>query len=125
MQYKKAVEVIGFNKLRVRAIGFMSFPVFLGIGIIGSIKWKWYALPLAMFTGWLLGNVFSFFMIKRMKKITGLDLNSQIIAYHESLACRQHPIAKDYRAYRSLIESMADEEDSAWPTYEGSNDDNG
>jgi len=112
MQRRKAVEVIGFYKMKAKALGLMLWPVTIGLGIYGWIKWKWYALPLAVIAVWILSNLYALYTAKRLERITGLGIHGQIVAYHESIAGRGHPLARDYKAYWAYSKSIPDEETS-------------
>lgn len=98
--------------MKTKALGCMLWPLTIGLGIFGWIKWKWYALPLTLFLAWILGNVYSFYLAHRVKKLTGMSTNAQIVAYYESLATRNNTPAQGNKAYWEYDEPSKDEEDT-------------
>ncbi len=110
MQYRRAVEVIGYNKLKIKVLGKKVWIITIGLGILGWIEWKWFALPIATIAAWAMGNIYALYITKRLEKLTGLNIHEQIVAYNESLAAERHPITRDPHKYLEYIRSIPDEE---------------
>ena len=111
MQRTKAVEIIGYSRQRLKAIGCMIWTVMLVTGIIGMIFWKWYSLILVFIAGYVSASVYSHLQSKRIERITGLNIYEQEIAYRESLVALSHPITKHPDDYKEYIDSIPDEEE--------------
>ena len=92
MQRKKAVEIVGYNRQRAKAIGYMLWAAMILFGIIGMIFWKWYSLIIALVGGLIFSSAFSILQSKHIEKITGLNIHEQQIAYGESLIAQHDPI---------------------------------
>lgn len=108
MQRKKAVELIGYSRMRAKTIGYIIWVIILIVGVLGWILWKWYSLPLAIILGLIFGSLYSIFEAKRVERITGLNIHEQERAYGESMVAKLHPISKNPDKYREYIESLPD-----------------
>jgi hypothetical protein len=112
MQRKKAVEIVGYSRMRAKAIGIMIWAVLLPVGVMGWILWKWYFLPIAILIGFVIGSIYSIFETKRIERLTGLNVNEQEKAYADSLVAKLDPITKNPKKYREYIDSIPDEEEN-------------
>lgn len=108
MNRKKAAEIVGYSRRKVKAIGCMVIPIMFLAGIFGWIIWKWYFFPLSIFLGIAFGSVFSILESKRIERITGFNIQQQQILYSESLAARLDPITQDLTQYKKYIDSLPD-----------------
>ena len=108
MHRQKAAEIIGYSRRRAKAIGCMIWPIMLVIGFAGWYLWKWYALPISLVFAVLFGSIYSGIEVRRIQRITGLNIHEQEIAFRESAAASHDPITHDPEQYRSYIDSLTD-----------------
>ena len=111
MHRQKAAEFIGYSRRRGKAIGCMIWPIMLVIGFAGWYLWKWYTLPISLVVAALFGSLYSMIEVKRIQRITGLNIHEQEMAFRESAAASLDPVTRDPEQYRSYIDSLPDDSD--------------
>lgn len=58
---------------RFRRFGYSLNVIMIIVGIIGWVYWKWYALPVAILSGIIIGYIYSAFFYSTLSKNTGYD----------------------------------------------------
>jgi len=107
---QKAAEIIGYSRRRAKTIGCMIWPIMLIIGSAGWYLWKWYILLISLVFAVLFGSIYSMIEVKRIQRITGLNIHEQEVAFKESAAASLDPITRDPKQYRSYIDSLPDDD---------------
>ncbi len=110
MQRQKAAELIGYSRQRAKAMGYMIWPVTLGIGLISWYLWEWYSFIIAIVAAYFIGSFYSYTESKRLQKLTGLSISEMQYLYYESAVAKRDPIAKDPTKYKSYIDALPDDE---------------
>ena len=110
MQRKKAVEIIGYRRMRAKANGNILWVIIIVIGIIGWVKGSWYYFGGAIFFGFVFGILYSSIESWRIQKLTGISKYDMEEAYAESLVAKLDPITKNPETYLQYIDSIPDEE---------------
>lgn len=65
------------ERRRARKLGHAFWIVLIIVGILGWAFWKWYALPISFGVAFLLGNVYSYLLVRKVEKETGLGVMEQ------------------------------------------------
>lgn len=108
MQREKAIEIVGYQRMKAKSIGNIIWIILIILAIAIGFIYGWIFIIIPIILGFAFGSVYSVFKTKQIERLTGLNIHEQEIAYSESMVAKSNPISSDPDRYKKYIDSLPD-----------------